>query len=55
MRIVDDYYDVLFLGGSVLERHWGQVENELRLPLVPISTENSRQLRKTLRACKVLR
>ena len=33
----------------------GQIENELRLPLVPISRESSRQLRKTLRACKVLK
>jgi len=33
----------------------GQVENELRLPLVSISAESSRQLRKTLKGCKVLK
>jgi 4-hydroxy-tetrahydrodipicolinate synthase len=33
----------------------GQIENELRLPLVPISKENSQQLRRTLKACKILK
>jgi len=33
----------------------GQMENELRLPLVPISKENTQHLRATLKACKVLK
>jgi len=33
----------------------GQIENELRLPLVPISRENGTKLRATLRACGVLK
>lgn len=33
----------------------GQIENELRLPLVPISPDNGHKLRATLRACGVLK
>jgi len=33
----------------------GQMENELRLPLVPLGKDNARKLRVTLRACGVLK
>jgi 4-hydroxy-tetrahydrodipicolinate synthase len=33
----------------------GVMENELRLPLVPISRDNARKLRATLKRCKVLK
>lgn len=33
----------------------GHIENELRLPLVPISKENSQRLRTTLKGCGVLK
>jgi 4-hydroxy-tetrahydrodipicolinate synthase len=33
----------------------GQIKNELRLPLAPISRENAQVLRATLKACKVLK
>jgi len=33
----------------------GQIENELRLPLVPIGKENSAKLRATLKSCGVLK
>jgi 4-hydroxy-tetrahydrodipicolinate synthase len=33
----------------------GQIENELRLPLVPLGKAGTLKLRATLKACKVLR
>jgi hypothetical protein len=38
----DEFYDVLFLGGSVLQKDWGSVEMELREQLASLGQRNVR-------------